>query len=134
LRSKKWSTEIRTGCLFDAEGDITVSARQVVLDSRGRVRALSQSAGTGDSAGEWKLYYDTSGRVRLLLVAWRSVHESTADVAMSIAADGQLEYCSHPPDDSGEMFCDNSPFVDQLIQLDPKEQFARCETPYKPAQ
>lgn len=82
---------------------------------------------------------------------------------MSIAADGRLEYCSHPQGDNGAMVCDQPPptdesidpkvvealkpsarpdyippkrltFLEQLLQLDPKEQFARCETPYKPAQ
>lgn len=162
LRSRGWTSQTRTGCLFDADGYVVVAARQLVLDADGRVRALTESSGTDDSAGESRAYYDASGRLRVYRVNWRNYMGSTADVVMSFSPTGHLDSCSHPPD-SGQLFCepltptDNGisqgvadvlrddvsasksrkprpSWIQMLVDTDPRAQFERCDTPYVPGE
>ncbi|MGC4070223.1 MAG: hypothetical protein QM784_37295 [Polyangiaceae bacterium] len=98
LRHAHFTQEIRTECPVEQEGDVIIEGRAIVRDANGRVRAYAESAGTGDSAGTWKLYYDDASRLRVAVFRWAS-HAGNASLALlEFAGEGNLIRCSTTPD------------------------------------
>jgi hypothetical protein len=127
----------------------------LVRDEANRVRAFSETIGTGDSAGFWKLYYDDRSVLRTAIFSWRSYMGEKADGVMTFNDSGQLIRCSSLPGDAGIIFCGpphdgaetlapevaaatqpSAPELPESVRWvmtrNPVAEIAKCETPYHP--
>lgn len=160
LRSGTWTVELRTGCPHEDDGRVVVVGRALVRDTSHRVRTLSEHSGSDDSAGDWKLYYDEAGRLRVVRSRWANYMGWKADVVAIIDEAGVVESCSSKQGDSAGWFCPveepseppldpdvaeavgdgkrsrerrEASFLGYLQTLDPLVEFSKCTVAYEPA-
>jgi hypothetical protein len=122
LHEKQWSLEIRTGCLVDSGGDVFVAGRALVRDRGNRLRAFSETIGTGDSGAIWKLYYDETSRLRVAIFSWRNYMGQKADGIMQFSPGGHFLGCTSLPNDAGAISCGAPP--EAADTLDPGVELA----------
>jgi hypothetical protein len=131
LKSKAWSLEIRTGCLHESDGNVIFEGRALVRDHAGRIRALVEDPGTGDSAGVSAMYYDEKGQLRALVASWNNYMGASSGAVVTISADGHSEGCSSTPDAYDSRFCGDD-YIKESQQRDPFTEFSKCNVPYNP--
>jgi hypothetical protein len=155
LRGRRWNRETRTGCAVEADGNAFVEGRLLIRDESNRVRAFSETIGSGDSAAFWKLYYDDHSVLRTAIFSWKSYAGQKADGVMTFSDSGKLIRCSSLPGDAGIIFCGalqdptetlapevaaaTQPSAAELpdsvrwaMARDPVSELAKCDTPYHP--
>jgi hypothetical protein len=164
LRSRRWNLEIRTGCPVEYDGNVFVEGRALVRDRSGKVYAYSETSGTDDSAGIWKLYYDGTTRLRVAVFAWANYMGQSAEGIVTFDEAGRLERCSSPPHAKPPWPCEVQGTthhgvdpavaealrsdiqttesetrrgrgpIDWAMSLDPTTEWSKCETIYRPHQ
>lgn len=131
LKSKAWSLEIRTGCLYESDGSVILEGRALVRDQAGRIRALVEDPGTGDSASVNAMYYDEKGLLRAFVASWNNVMGASSGAVVTISADGHSEGCSVTPDTYDSRYCGDD-YVEESRHRDPLTEFSKCNVPYNP--
>jgi hypothetical protein len=108
--------------------------RAVVRDSKGNVRVLVEDGGTGDSAGVYRYFFDSTGKPQVATFSWNNVTGSSTEGIAILDSSGDLLHCEAVPGGYGNFLCENPDFLDQFRAKDPIVAMDKCDTPYSPPQ